>query len=81
MLLVLSTMNSIPLGLAYIFLFGIGSMVGMAIVGGLISLPYIYTSKKYTSINNKIRYVTGFFSIAFGSFLMIRILFFEGLLH
>jgi len=79
MLLVLSTMNSILLGLVYIFLFGIGSMLGMAIVGGIISLPFIYTSKKYMSINNKIRYITGFFSIAFGSFIMIKIIYFEGL--
>jgi len=79
MLLVLSTMNSISLGIVYILLFGIGSMVGMAIVGGLISLPFIYTSKKFTSLNIKIRYITGFFSIIFGTFLMIKIGVFEGL--
>ncbi|GAH13521.1 unnamed protein product, partial [marine sediment metagenome] len=47
MLLILSTINSIPFGLTYILIFGLGSMVGMAIVGGLISLPFIYTSKNF----------------------------------
>lgn len=81
MLLVLSTMNSIPIGLAYILLFGVGSMVGMAIVGGLISLPFIYTSQKAISINTKIRYITGFFSIGFGIFIMMKIVYVEGLFN
>ncbi|MCK4902361.1 MAG: hypothetical protein KAS76_03305 [Thermoplasmatales archaeon] len=79
MLLVLSTISSIPLGIVYILVFGLGSMVGMAVVGGLISLPFIYTSKKYTSINTSIRYLTGIFSIAFGAFLLIKIGYIEGL--
>jgi len=54
-------------------------MVGMAVVGGLISLPFIYTSKKYISINTGIRYITGIFSIAFGAFLLIKIGYIEGL--
>ena len=79
MLLILSTINSIPLGIAYILVFGLGSMVGMAIVGGLISLPFIYTSKKYASINTNIRYITGTVAIAFGAFLLIKIGLIEGL--
>jgi len=73
MLLVLSTMDSIILGILYIIIFGIGSIVGMAIVGGLISLPFIYTSKKSTSINKWIQYATGIFSIGFGLFLLLKI--------
>ncbi|MCK5635889.1 MAG: sulfite exporter TauE/SafE family protein [Thermoplasmatales archaeon] len=79
MLLVLSTMESVGIGITYILLFGIGSMVGMLIVGGLISLPFIFTSKRFTSLNKGIRYATGAFSIIFGAFLMIKISFFEGL--
>ena len=79
MLLVLSTMNSIILGILYILIFGIGSIIGMAIVGGLISLPFIYTSKKSTSINTGIQYATGIVSIGFGSFLLFKIGYLEGL--
>ena len=79
MLLVLSTISSISLGITYILVFGLGSMIGMAMVGGLISLPFIFTSKKYNSINIHLRYITGFFSIAFGAFLIIKIGYIEGL--
>jgi sulfite exporter TauE/SafE len=79
MLLILSTISSIPLGIAYILIFGLGSMIGMAIVGGMISLPFVLTSKKYTSFNTSIRYITGIFSIAFGAFILIKIGYLEGL--
>lgn len=79
MLLVLSTMESFIAGIIYIILFGIGSIIGMGIVGGLISLPYVITSKKFSSLNIKIRYITGSVSIIFGVFLMVKIGYFEGL--
>lgn len=79
MLLVLTTIESTILGLLYILIFGIGSIIGMAIVGGIISLPFIITSKKFTTLNIGIRYATGIISIGFGAYLMIKIGFFEGL--
>ncbi|MEE9573208.1 MAG: urease accessory protein UreH [Candidatus Neomarinimicrobiota bacterium] len=79
MLLILSTMESFIVGISYIILFGIGSIIGMGIVGGLISLPYVITSKKFSSLNIKIRYITGVVSIIFGVFLMVKIGYFEGL--
>jgi ABC-type nickel/cobalt efflux system permease component RcnA len=80
MLLILSTFNSLILGIIYILLFGIGSMVGMAIVGGIISIPFIYSSKKSRSIYTFIQYLTGFISIGFGSYLIFKIGYLEGLL-
>lgn len=80
MLLILSTFNSLIIGIIYILLFGIGSMVGMAIVGGLISIPFIYSSKKSRSINTVIQYGTGMISIGFGSYLLFKIGYLEGLL-
>jgi len=80
MLLILSTFNSLIIGIIYILLFGIGSMVGMAIVGGLISIPFIYSSKKSSSINTVIQYGTGMISIGFGSYLLFKIGYLEGLL-
>ena len=80
MLLILSTFNSLIIGIIYILLFGIGSMVGMAIVGGLISIPFIYSSKKSRSINTVIQYGTGMISIGFGSYILFKIGYLEGLL-
>jgi ABC-type nickel/cobalt efflux system permease component RcnA len=79
MLLVLSTMESFIVGIIYIILFGIGSIIGMGVVGGLISLPFVITSKKFSSLNIKIRYITGAVSIIFGVFLMVKIGYLEGL--
>lgn len=80
MLLVLSTVNSFLLGLFFILIFGAGSIIGMALASSVISLPYILTSERLYNWNKGIRYGTGIFSIIFGLFLVIKILFFEGLL-
>jgi hypothetical protein len=40
MLVVLSTISSIPLGLAYIAIFGAGSIASMAAMSALIGLPF-----------------------------------------
>jgi len=45
MLLVLSLARSLWEGLAYILLFGIGSILGMGLVGGLISLPLVLSAR------------------------------------
>lgn len=73
MLLVLSTIKSTLLGLIYILVFGIGSVVGMTLASTLISLPFIVTAKKISLWNERIRWATGVFSILFGTFLMIKI--------
>lgn len=78
MLLVLTTISSFWLGLLYILIFGIGSMFGMAIVSGIISLPLVYPKSK--TINKTFQYAIGIISIAFGSYLMFNIGYFEGLL-
>ena len=41
LLIVLSTINSIPLGLAYIAIFGAGSIVGMVGISTLIGIPFV----------------------------------------
>lgn len=43
-LLVLSTVRTLWEGMAYILAFGIGSIVGMALLGILISLPLVYSA-------------------------------------
>jgi len=68
MLLVLSTVESIVLGLAYILIFGLGSVLGMAIVSSAISIPFVFT--KNPLLKQRIRYLAGVFSILFGLYLM-----------
>jgi high-affinity nickel-transport protein len=69
MLLVLSTIES-PLGsLAYIVIFGLGSVGGMLLLSGIISLPFVLTAQRFSAMNRTIRVIAGLASIAFGLFL------------
>jgi sulfite exporter TauE/SafE len=69
MLLVLSTIKSPWIGLVYIVIFGLGSVGGMLLLSGIISLPFILTAQRFTLMNRWIRVVAGVASIGFGLFL------------
>ena len=69
MLLVLSTIESPLAGLLYIVIFGLGSVGGMLLLSGIISLPFILTAQRFTLMNRWIRVLAGVASIGFGLFL------------
>lgn len=78
MLLVLAAISSRPLALAYIGIFGLGSVGGMFLMSALIGLPFSFTSK-YERANKIIRTTAGVVSVCFGLFLAYQIGFAEGL--
>jgi len=51
MLLVLGTITSPLAGLAYIVIFGLGSVGGMLLLSGIISLPFILTAQRFSAVN------------------------------
>jgi ABC-type nickel/cobalt efflux system permease component RcnA len=68
-LLVLSEVmrgGSRVLGLAYLLVFGIGSIGGMLLMSAIISLPFVYSDKYFERINTPMRLVAGLGSVAFG---------------
>jgi ABC-type nickel/cobalt efflux system permease component RcnA len=69
MLLVLSTIESPAGGLLYIVIFGLGSVGGMLLLSGIISLPFVLTAQRFGSINRWIRVAAGIASVCFGIFL------------
>jgi ABC-type nickel/cobalt efflux system permease component RcnA len=69
MLIALTTVQTVALGLAYIAVFGIGSVGGMLLMSAMIGLPFVATAQKFASLNRTIRVVAGLFSIGFGLFL------------
>ena len=69
MLLVLSTIESPLGGLAYIVIFGLGSVGGMLLLSGIISLPFILTAQRFTLMNRWIRVFAGIASVTFGLYL------------
>jgi ABC-type nickel/cobalt efflux system permease component RcnA len=65
-LLVLTQIRSFGLGLLYLAIFGIGSIVGMMAMSGLVGLPFALSSKKLTGFHYALQLVAGVFSITFG---------------
>lgn len=54
------------MGMAYLLVFGIGSIGGMLLMTALISLPFVFSDKYFERINTPMRLVAGMGSVAFG---------------
>jgi high-affinity nickel-transport protein len=78
-LLVLSTIKSPIWSTAYLLVFGFGTMVGMMLMTAAISIPLVYTGKRFFKINRHLTLISGFASTAFGIFLVYHIGFIDGL--
>ncbi len=70
MLLVLPTISSPGLALAYILIFGIGSIAGMMVMSLLISLPVTLTANRFQWANKSVRVAAGLFSLIWGALLI-----------
>jgi ABC-type nickel/cobalt efflux system permease component RcnA len=79
MLIVLATIPSTALGLAYIAVFGVGSIGGMLVMSTLLGIPFVVTAHKSERLNLVVRGVSGILSVAFGLFLAWQIGIAEGL--
>jgi hypothetical protein len=66
LLIVLSTINSIPLGLAYIAIFGAGSIGGMVGVSTLMGIPFVKLSNS-AKISIALRYAAAITTLAIGA--------------
>ncbi|MBV9928610.1 MAG: sulfite exporter TauE/SafE family protein [Acidobacteria bacterium] len=80
MLLVLSTIKSPLAGLAYILVFGVGSVGGMMAMSLLVGLPFHFTGLRFARANLALRGLAGLFSLCFGLFMVYEIGFVDGLL-
>jgi len=78
-LLVLSTIKSPFWATAYLLVFGLGTMLGMMVMTTAISVPLVYTGKKFFGINRHLTAISGLASVAFGVFLVYHIGFIDGL--
>ncbi len=76
LLLVLSTIHSIPLGLAYIAIFGAGSIGGMAAVSTLMGIPFVKLSNS-AKISVALRYAAAITTLAIGAGLIYELVWIE----
>lgn len=65
-LLVLTQIKSVSLGLLYLAVFGVGSIVGMLLMSGLIGLPFALSSRSLTGIHYRLQAAVACLSITFG---------------
>ena len=69
-LLVLSTIDSVFMGILYILVFGAGSIIGMTAISKVISLPFKYMANMLHKTDKMLRLAAGFVSLAFGISIM-----------
>lgn len=79
MLLVLSTIQSTAVGIAYLLIFGVGSIGGMMVMSFLVGLPFHLTVNRFTRAEWFLRAAAGLFSLSFGLFMVYDIGFVHGL--
>jgi high-affinity nickel-transport protein len=76
-LLVLTTIRQPRWAVAYLLVFGIGTIAGMMLITAAIAVPFTYASNRFTNLNRTLRIATGLLSLAFGLFLTYQI----GIVH
>lgn len=78
-LLVLTTIPRPKWAVAYLFLFGVGTIAGMMLITGAMGAPIAYGDKRFARLNDGLRVASGLISVAFGLFLVYQIGFVNGL--
>jgi len=78
-LLVLGSVNNPAVGLVYLLIFGIGTVIGMMIITTGIGIPIIVGSNRFKRIDRFIVAASGVLSITFGLYLIYQIGFVDGL--
>ena len=78
-LLVLTTIRDPRWAVAYLLLFGIGTIAGMMVITAIIGAPFAYTGKRFTNFNRGMGVASGLISVAFGLFITIQIGFVDGM--
>lgn len=78
-LLVLSTIHEPRWAIAYLLVFGVGTIAGMMLITMAIGAPFAYTRTKSANLNRGLGIASGLISVAFGLFVTVQIGFVDGL--
>ena len=78
-LLILASIESPFVGMAYILIFGLGSVLSMGIMTVIISFPFVFSAARLPGLNRLIQVGVGTLSVLFGGFLIYQIGFVDGL--
>ena len=78
-LLVLTTIRDPLWAVAYLLLFGVGTIAGMMLITALIAVPFAYTAGRFVKIHRYLAVASGVLSLGFGLFLAFQIGLVDGL--
>ena len=78
-LLVLTTIRDPRWAIAYLLVFGLGTIAGMMVITMIIGAPFAYTGKRFAPFNRGLAVASGVISVAFGLFITFQIGFVDGL--
>lgn len=78
-LLILPLIDDVRWALAYLAVFGAGTVAGMALVTTAIAAPSIYAGVRLAGLQRGVRFASGVASLAFGAYLGYKIGFVDGL--
>jgi ABC-type nickel/cobalt efflux system permease component RcnA len=78
-LLVLTTIRNPKWAVAYLLLFGVGTIAGMMLITGTMGAPFVYAGNRSNLISRGLRVASGLISLVFGLFIVYQIGFVSGL--
>ena len=78
-LVVMATVRDPWWEIAYLLIFGVGTIGGMMVMTVLLALPIGYTGRKFSGWDNAISFASGLLSVGFGLFLSYQITVADGL--
>lgn len=78
-LLVMTTIHDPWWAIAYLLLFGVGTIAGMMLITAVIAMPIAFTGKRFAGWNRGMAVASGMLSLGFGLFLSYQIAVVDGL--
>ena len=78
-LLVLTTIHVPSWAIAYLFVFGIGTVGGMMLITAAIALPFTISESRFVRLNHGMGLISGIASLVFGVFIVYQTGFVHGL--
>ena len=77
--LVLSTIRQPIAAVAYLLVFGVGTIAGMMLLTALIAVPFTFSQARFARLNHSLAMASGAISLCFGVFIVYQMGFVNGL--
>jgi high-affinity nickel-transport protein len=78
-LLVLGAIREPSWAIAYLVVFGVGTIAGMLLITTAMAMPFAYAARRFRRLHRRLGFMAGVLSVSFGVFLVYEIGFVHGL--